>query len=711
MGDPKQFGSWQKISDLGSGAFGVVSLWKNNENDDLIAIKKCKFQTHINLTAKQKERWHNEVDIMKIINHPNVIKYKKIPLDLESALLKHNPTKLPLLPMEYCRKGNLRHVLCKSKHISGLEEQDVRYILEDISSGLQHLHNLKITHRDIKPDNIVLQHCDDRIGNTVYKIIDLGYAKELGDTVVSFVGTLHYLAPEIFDTIKYNSSVDYWSMGILTFEIICGVLPFLSHLPPFERFSKIKEKKSEDICIYLNYSGQVTNSSEIKKEHFISKCLEQHLEIWLRHVLTFDPSQRSQNFPGDIKVFDYLNFILKKKIINVFILRKLEFYSYEINEETLVSTLKDWISRDIKIPKDELILLTERNVLGLDDMLMKDIMKDETNVYVTCKNLLMADTITYNFPKLIKEVMKSALKFNMGYIKQLKSQMVYYISMENKTAHFFRTGFYLYVNYITHLVEVVKKKGELTSKEFSKLVTRVECYNSIRKNNICDIDLRNNMEYKDCLGYSRRLVASLERTFSNFEGLEKKVRVMMKRQKVLEEFFPEVSKIINLYDLKDQYLKILGLVEKTVDSNNRSSNDSNNKQMISNITSLISETIRVKNTFFSNKKFKAYLSIIGNFSKYIENLLNWIRDFDSHLQELSKSFEQTEVVYRDILLKAAENTKVEKTYNISLIEEIRDLPIPYLIKENQDLRFKFEDILSKSILAHKMYAESVKTQI
>lgn len=244
-----QVGSWQKICDLGSGAFGVVSLWKNKVNDDCTAIKMCRFKANNILTEKQKERWNNEVDIMKIINHSNIIKYKTIPEDLQEFLMKNNPTGLPLLPMEYCRKGNLRHVLLRPQNISGMEEDDVRCILEDISKGLQHLHNLKITHRDVKPDNIVLQHCDNRKNDTVYKIIDLGYAKELGDTVVSFVGTLHYLAPEIFETQKYNNSVDYWSMGILTFELICGVLPFLPTKTPFERFEKIK-KKGIYIVIY-----------------------------------------------------------------------------------------------------------------------------------------------------------------------------------------------------------------------------------------------------------------------------------------------------------------------------------------------------------------------------------------------------------------------------------------------------------------------------
>lgn len=192
-----------------------------------------------NLSAKQKERWKKEVEIMKNINHQNIVSFVKIPSDFEKGLLKNNPTKLPLMSMEYCQKGNLRHLLQTPRNICGLEEQDVRYILADIASGLQYLHNLNITHRDIKPDNIVLQHCNQRRGNTIYKIIDLGYAKELNDSTVSFVGTLHYLAPEIFETVKYDCTVDYWSLAIMTFEIICGVVPFLPHQSPAERYGSL----------------------------------------------------------------------------------------------------------------------------------------------------------------------------------------------------------------------------------------------------------------------------------------------------------------------------------------------------------------------------------------------------------------------------------------------------------------------------------------
>lgn len=66
----------------------------------------------------------------------------------------------------------------------------------------------------------------------VYKLIDLGFAKELGDGSVSasIVGTLNYLAPELLWKETYSCSVDYWSLGILFYEIITGIRPFLPNM-------------------------------------------------------------------------------------------------------------------------------------------------------------------------------------------------------------------------------------------------------------------------------------------------------------------------------------------------------------------------------------------------------------------------------------------------------------------------------------------------
>lgn len=170
---------------------------------------------------------------MRQINSHNVVRFKHLPEALLNGI--NNPSRLPLLSMEYCKRGNLRHIMKSPHNICGLQEIDIREILEDISNGLKYLHSLNIAHRDIKPENVVLQECLERPSNNIYKLIDLGFAKELQNTL-SVVGTFDYVAPEILNNVKdYNKSVDYWSFGILVYEIICGCHPFLHQAPVAER--------------------------------------------------------------------------------------------------------------------------------------------------------------------------------------------------------------------------------------------------------------------------------------------------------------------------------------------------------------------------------------------------------------------------------------------------------------------------------------------
>lgn len=192
------------------------------------AVKKCKLHKP---KYQQKQRWKAEVSILQELKHENIVSFKPLPEILQLQLNKYNPSNLPLLSMEYCTEGNLRHALKKPHNICGMQEKDVRHVLEDISNALLYLHKRHITHRDVKPENIVLQKSSRRI---IYKLIDLGYAKELENSL-SLVGTLTYIAPEILENKEYNPSVDYWSFGIVVWEVICGTYPFLPHEAPFRR--------------------------------------------------------------------------------------------------------------------------------------------------------------------------------------------------------------------------------------------------------------------------------------------------------------------------------------------------------------------------------------------------------------------------------------------------------------------------------------------
>lgn len=71
-------------------------------------MKKCKFASPTALSPKQRERWRAEVAFLRSISHPNIVAYRELDPDLESALARENPTGLPLMSMEYCTKGRNR---------------------------------------------------------------------------------------------------------------------------------------------------------------------------------------------------------------------------------------------------------------------------------------------------------------------------------------------------------------------------------------------------------------------------------------------------------------------------------------------------------------------------------------------------------------------------------------------------------------------------
>lgn len=353
--EPLEVENWVRERVLGSGGFGQVTLWRHKTKDEMIALKKCRTGTDAILTEKHKERWSKEVEIMQRLDHPNVVKAIAVPPDL--AVLR---SKLPLMCMEFCSKGDLRQVLNRSENCCGLSEAEVRSLISDVKSAVQYLHSMKITHRDLKPENIVLQEVKDKI---VYKLIDLGYAKELDQSSIctSFVGTLQYLAPELFMSKTYNYSVDYWSLGLLSHEVVTGVRPFLPNMAPVSWMTHVREKSSDDICAYQAQDGSIIFSKELFHQNHISSCLKYHLEKWLTLLLEWDAAKRgraiNKNKEPEIVVFDLIEDILSKKIVNVFSVPTYQKVSYEVDDSTAINTLQLWMKRDTGLPVEQQELL------------------------------------------------------------------------------------------------------------------------------------------------------------------------------------------------------------------------------------------------------------------------------------------------------------------------------------------------------------------
>uniref|UniRef100_K1QDD6 IkappaB kinase n=1 Tax=Magallana gigas TaxID=29159 RepID=K1QDD6_MAGGI len=347
---PEQRGEWIEVKILGSGGFGQVVLWKHESRDDFIALKKCRVQSEMN--QKHKERWTLEVDIMKRLDHPNVIAAKDVPPELNVHV-----GEMPLLAMEYCSGGDLRKVLNKPENCVGLKQYDIRCLVRDIASAVEYLHKKRIIHRDLKPENIVLHPTEEQ---TVYKVIDLGYAKELDQSSMctSFVGTMQYLAPELFASQKYTCTVDYWSFGTVVFECITGFRPFLPHVPPVTWHKEVYQKSQDDITGFYNSDGEVVFSQKILTPTHLCRSMQAYFEQWLSLMLRWDSQLRGGGRDGRPHCFHVLDTMLNVKILHILYVPCNQLLSYPLVENYSIQELQEKIEKEtgVKVEDQDILL-------------------------------------------------------------------------------------------------------------------------------------------------------------------------------------------------------------------------------------------------------------------------------------------------------------------------------------------------------------------
>jgi serine/threonine protein kinase len=125
--------------------------------------------------------------------------------------------------MEYCKGGDLYNYL--SKRGFKIPEIRVANIIHKLATALFYLHSYGVTHRDIKPENILMEDTSDEAD---IKLLDFGLSKIIGprDKCTEPYGTVVYVAPEILSGSPYDKSVDLWSIGVLTYFMLTGILPF-----------------------------------------------------------------------------------------------------------------------------------------------------------------------------------------------------------------------------------------------------------------------------------------------------------------------------------------------------------------------------------------------------------------------------------------------------------------------------------------------------
>ncbi|CAI9722865.1 inhibitor of nuclear factor kappa-B kinase subunit alpha-like [Octopus vulgaris] len=277
--------NWKNMKTIGKGTFGFVELWINEETLEELALKQI--QVAQECKPNVMSMWKKEIEIMKKLDHRNIIRVRDTP-----AELKYLERMYPILAMEYCSLGNLRKDLSRS--YCGFSEANVLHFTKDISAAVAYLHTKQIVHRDIKPENIVLKEIDNKV---VYKLIDLGYAKDLnhGSVCKSFVGTLIYVAPELYRKEHYTHTADYWSLGTVIFEIITGYQPFLPTYSPVKWYEEVHKKKDDHISVQYMPDRSIHFSSELPKCIKLCSPLKQSFEKWLKTMLLWDADARGND--------------------------------------------------------------------------------------------------------------------------------------------------------------------------------------------------------------------------------------------------------------------------------------------------------------------------------------------------------------------------------------------------------------------------------
>ena len=201
--------SYDVIRQLGKGGFGKVYEVRHKKTGE---IRACKHLSKLNI--KNLEKFKNEIELLRKMDHPNIIKLYEI-FESDRSLY---------LIMEECKGGEIFSKIIERINAKLMySEKDAANIIKQVISCINYCHNKNICHRDLKPENLLYLK-DGPEKDNIIKVIDFGLSQN-NNKLKSKVGTAYYVSPEVLRG-NYTEKCDIWSVGVILYLLLTGEPPF-----------------------------------------------------------------------------------------------------------------------------------------------------------------------------------------------------------------------------------------------------------------------------------------------------------------------------------------------------------------------------------------------------------------------------------------------------------------------------------------------------
>ena len=310
--------NYESLAIIGRGAFGEVHVCREIKTGEIVAIKKIR--KDILQQKKQIKHTMDEQDFLSKVNSPWIVKLKA----------SFQEGDFLYLVMEYLPGGDLMGLFV-AKDV--LTEDEAKFYICEMILAIDSIHELNCIHRDIKPDNVLIGK-DGHIKLTDFglaKISDKVFKEDIIDYKVeekkkrhnrnySCVGTAYYVAPEVIMKKGYGKEIDWWSLGVIFFEMLAGYAPFCSKktqdvcfkITHFEQYLRFPSKcKISDTCKDLIF--KLVNNSEVRLGKNGSGEIKAHPFFkginWLKIKEMKPPFIPELQNDYDVKYFDEFNYI------------------------------------------------------------------------------------------------------------------------------------------------------------------------------------------------------------------------------------------------------------------------------------------------------------------------------------------------------------------------------------------------------------------